>query len=364
MDTVRVVEMTGVEPLRSQTIYHAVARNLDDRAPDTLLLVTPRAPYVSIGYHQDAEAELDLDACQRLGLSTVRREVGGGAVYLDSGQVFCQWILHSGRLPPALTDRFRLFAEPLVATYRAFGVLAEYRPVNDIHVSGRKIGGTGAATIGEADVMVGSLMFEFRADLMAGVLRVASEKMRDKVAASLRDYVTSLSRELGQAPPRAAVVARYLDECARALGRPFQAGTLRPEEIESAEQLDRTMGSPEWTFRRRHRPAAGVRIHQDVHVYEGVSKAPGGLVRATLVTRSGRIQDLSFSGDFTVLPQGALDGLTAALLGMSPDDPAGLEKALHAAYDRLRVDAPGLAPADLVAAIRAGLEHGPRSERE
>lgn len=355
-DTVRVVELTGADPLRSQTIYHAVARELDDRAPDTLLLVTPGAPYVSIGFHQDAEVELDLGACRRLGLPVVRREVGGGAVYLDSGQVFCQWIVRSGRLPAALTDRFRLFAEPLVATYRAFGVPAEYRPVNDIHVGGRKIGGTGAARIEEAEVMVGSLMFEFRPDLMAEVLRVASEKMRDKVAFSLREYVTSLSRELDPPPPRAAVVARYVDECARVLGRPFQAGTLRPEEIECAELLDRTMGSPAWTFHRRHRRVAGVRIHEDVHVYEGISKAPSGLVRATLVTRSGRIEDLSISGDFTMLPQGALGELTAAVRGMPLDDPAGLEKALHAACDRLGVDAPGLPPAELVAAIQAGLE--------
>lgn len=356
VDAVRVVELTGAEPLRSQTIYHAVARTLGDGAPDTVLLVTPGAPYLSVGFHQDAEVELDLGACRRLGLPIVRRETGGGAVYLDSGQVFCQWIVHPGRLPAALTDRFRLFAEPLVATYRAFGIPAEYRPVNDIQVSGRKIGGTGAARIEEADVMVGSLMFEFQPDLMAEVLQVASEKMRDKVASSLREYVTSFSRELGSPPPRAAVVTRYLDECARTLGRPFQAGTLRPEEIECAERLDATMGSPAWTFRRQHRRAAGVRIHQDVHIYEGISKAPGGLVRATLISRSGRIEDLSISGDFTMLPQGALGEVTAAVQGMPVGDPAALEGALRAAYDRLHVDAPGLPPAELVSAIQAGLE--------
>ncbi|MHB1432204.1 MAG: lipoate--protein ligase family protein [Streptosporangiaceae bacterium] len=355
MDAVRVVEMTGTDPLRSQTIYHAVARTLDDDAPDTLLLVTPGAPYVSTGFHQDAEVEVDLDACQRLGLPVVRREVGGGAVYLDSGQVFCQWVIRSGRLPAALADRFRLFAEPLVATYRAFGVPAEYRPVNDIHVRGRKIGGTGAARIEEADVMVGSLMFEFQPDLMARVLRVMSEKMRDKVASSLREYVTSLSRELDPPPARSAVVARYLDECARTLGRPFQAGTLRAEEIECAERLDRTMGSTAWTLHRQHRAVAGVRIHQDVHVYEGVTKAPGGLVRATLVSRSGRIEDLSFSGDFTMLPREALGELTAAARGMPVDDPAELTRVLHATFDRLNVDAPGLPPTELVAAIQAGL---------
>ena len=63
-----------------------------------------------------------------------------------------------------------MFIEPVVRTYRELGVQADYRPINDIHVAGRKIGGTGAASIGEATVMAGSFMFDFDTATMAKCL--------------------------------------------------------------------------------------------------------------------------------------------------------------------------------------------------
>ena len=353
-EPIRLLELAGVPALRSQTVFHAAGYEMGTDGPDTILLVTPGEPYVSIGFHQDPAVELDLEACHELELPVVRREVGGGAVYLDRGQVFCQWIFRADRLPASLAERFELYARPLVETYRAFGIPAEYRPVNDIHVAGRKIGGTGAARIGEAEIMVGSLMFEFRPDLMARVLRVSSEKMRDKVATALRDYVTSMSRELESPPPREAVARRYLEECAAALGRPLEPGALSPAETRRAERLDRTMGSRAWTFQRRRRDLSGVKIHEDVHVHEGTHKAPAGLVRVTVVVRSGAIEDLSITGDFTLLPQAALDQVEAALRGL-PADPARVEEGLIAAYARLGVDAPGLPPSEVAAAIGAAL---------
>lgn len=351
---VRVVHLPDAPPLRSQTVYHAVAHEMGEGGPDTILLVTPNAPYISIGFHQDPEVELDLHACGELGLPVVRREVGGGAVYLDRGQVFCQWIFRADRLPAALSDRFALYAEPLVATYRAFDVPAEYRPVNDIHVKGRKIGGTGAARIGSAEIMVGSIMFEFQPETMARALRVSSEKMRDKVATALRDYVTSLSRELGTMPPREAVVDRYLRECEQALGRPLEPGALGAAETRRCERLDRTMGSRAWTHAKHRRPLSGVRIHQDVHVHEGTRKAPAGLVRATLVVRSGAIEDVSISGDFTILPQGSLDGLERGLRGV-PAEAGAMGAAVADLYASLGIDAPGLTPSELSAALLAAL---------
>lgn len=357
-DPIRVVELEGVPPLRSQTVYHAVGYEMGPEGPDTILLVTPSAPYVSIGFHQDPRVELDLEACGALGLPVVRREVGGGAVYLDDGQVFCQWVFRADRLPAALAERYRRYSEPFVSTYRALGVPAEYRPVNDIHVGGRKIGGTGAARLGEAEIMVGSLMFDFDAEVMARILRVSSEKMRDKVAQAMRDYVTTLTRELDAPPDRAAVVAGYLQECGRTLGRPVERGEPRAAETRRAEALDGTMGSAEWTFRTPRRDLRGVKIHQDVHVHEGTHKAPAGLVRATVVTRSGAIEDCSISGDFTLLPQGALEEVEGALRGV-PADPARVETAVAAAYERLGVDAPGLPPAEVAAAVGAALGNGP-----
>jgi len=71
-------------------VYHAVAHTMEPHDPDTIILVSPAGPYLCIGYHQDLEEEVDAAYCATRGLLILRREVGGGAVYLDDGQISCQ----------------------------------------------------------------------------------------------------------------------------------------------------------------------------------------------------------------------------------------------------------------------------------
>ena len=64
----------------SQLIYHALAK----LGREALCLVSPSAPYVCIGFHQDVAQEVDLDFCQANNIPVFRREVGGGAVSFGS----------------------------------------------------------------------------------------------------------------------------------------------------------------------------------------------------------------------------------------------------------------------------------------
>ena len=66
----------------SQLIYHALAR----MGREALCLLSPGTPYVCIGYHQNASLEVDMEYCRENHLPVFRREVGGGAVYLDGNQ--------------------------------------------------------------------------------------------------------------------------------------------------------------------------------------------------------------------------------------------------------------------------------------
>lgn len=351
MEPIRVVDVGEVPPVTSQAVYHAVAYALEEATPDTILLVTSFKPYVSIGYHQDATKEVDLEYCAQEGLPVIRREVGGGAVYLDRNQVFCQWIFHRERLPARLEERFSLYIQPLVETYHQLGIPAYHRPINDIQVSGRKIGGTGAASIGMSEVVVGSLMFDFNHELMARVLRVPSEKMRDKVFQSIQEYVTTMKRELGVVPEREEVKALYLQRCEQALGRKIEPGTLTEREWEVVRELEERFSSEEWLYQKGGlRQSQVIKIHADVHVAEVTHKAPGGLIRVTARMREGRIDDLAISGDFTILPAWAVGALEQALRGL-PLKPEAIHQRTRDVYRALSVQAPGMSPEDLTQAV-------------
>lgn len=353
MNTVRVLDLGLVSPLRSQAIYHGVAYAMTPETPATIILVGPTQPYVCIGYHQELEKEVDEAYCREHELPVYRREVGGGAVYLDKGQVFTQWVFPRGRLPLDLEKRFALYIRPLVETYRAMGIDAALRPVNDVHVAGKKIGGTGAAQMGDADVVVGSLMFDFNFDLMARVLKVPSEKMRDKIFQSLNEYMTTMTRELGQTPDYETVKQEYLRQCAAALDAAVELDEPTPAELAATEEIEARFASDEWLYQKGGlRQTGAVKIHADVYLVEAAYKAPGGLIRATARLREGRIDDLTLSGDFTMLPAFAVGALEQALRGVTLA-PEPVRARVAEFYRSLTVQSPGVSVEDWVAAVTA-----------
>jgi len=347
---IRLLDLGLVPPVRSQTIYHAVAYSLEEGSPDTIILVGPTEPYVCIGFHQELEKEVEVEFCRARGLPVYRREVGGGAVYLDQNQVFVQWVFHHHALPRDIAERFALYVRPLVETYRALGIPADYRPINDVHVQGKKIGGTGAAQMGLAQVVVGSLMFDFDFDLMSRVLRVPSEKMRDKVCQSLHEYMTTMTRQLGFAPDRNDVIGIYLDRVQAALGRRIARGEPTAKELALAASLDQQFATDEWLHQKGGLRHTGIKIHEDVRVMEVTAKAPGGLVRVTARVRHGRMDDLTLSGDFTMLPKFAPGALELALRGTALEANA-VQARLEEVYRALSIQSPGLTVGDLTNTI-------------
>jgi lipoate---protein ligase len=358
MNPIRLLDLGPVSPLHSQTVYHAVGHALVADAPDTIILVGPDRPYVCVGYHQAIEKEVDLEYCRERELPVYRREVGGGAVYLDDGQLFTQWVFRAGHLPADLEARFELYIRPLVETYQALGIPAYLRPINDVHVGGKKIGGTGAAQMGDADVVVGSLMFTFDKATMARVLKVSTEKMRDKVFQSLEQYMTTMQEQLSALPDRAAVKRLYVERCAAALGTQIVPGELTPVELAAIAEIDARFMSDEWLYLRGGLPQRarlgqgqiGVKIHEDVRVAEAAFKAPGGLIRATVRLISGIVDDAAFTGDFTLLPAAALDALGEGVRNL-PLDREALTARLRELYLEHTIRSPGVTPEHFAEAL-------------
>ncbi|SFM57704.1 lipoate-protein ligase A [Ectothiorhodospira mobilis] len=347
----RVLDLDHQPPYRSQAVYHGIAAALTAGDDPVLTLLSPSDPYVCVGLHQDIALEVDEAYCQEQGLPVIRRRVGGGAVYLDRHQLFFHFIYPAEHAPRRISEIYGHFTDPVIETYRRLGVDAHFRPVNDIQVNGRKIGGTGAATLGEATVMVGSFLFDFDVDTMSRCLKVPSEKFRDKLRQGMDDYITTLTRELGHPPSREEVIATFLQALRDRLGVEPVADNPTPAEEAAIAQQERALADPDWTHQKGRRfVEGGVKIAEGTHLADGAEKAPGGLVRARLLSRDGRVADLSLSGDFTVFPQTGMERVAQALRGL-PLDPEGLEVAISRAMQREEMDLPGVDPRHIATAI-------------
>jgi len=343
----QLFQLGHVPWIDSQLIYHAQPRV----GVEGLNILAPNEPYVCLGYHQDLEQEIDEAFCREHGIPIFRREVGGGAVYLDGNQVFYQIVLHRDH-PLAQGGRTAFcqrMLQPVADAYRDLGVAAQYRPVNDIVTDdGRKISGTGAATIGDYVVLVGNLIADFDYEMTARVLRVPDEKYRDKVFKSMRENLTTLKRETGRVLDWDEMVTPLVRRFEQVLG-PLESGELSQAVRDKVEELKPRFQSVEWLHKKGRREAGrNVKIATGVNVVRQIHKAPGGLIRATVEVSAGRWNYVSLSGDFFCYPRDAIGDLESALEGTLCTQ---LRDVLARFYATHEIETPGVCIDDWVKAL-------------
>ena len=349
----RVIDCGRVSAIQSQSVWYGIAARMKPEDSPVLTLLNPRDPYVCIGFHQNAGLEVDERYCASHGIGIIRRRLGGGAVYLDDNQLIFHFVFPRRCAPTRVAQLYPMFIEPVVRTYRDLGIDAAYRPLNDIHVDGRKIGGTAAAILDQATVLGGMFLFDFDAATMARCLKVPSEKFRDKLQQTLADYVTSMQRLLPQVPTRETVKSlflRHVSDCLNvipeeSIASEYEHGAIAQEAIRLSDPL--------WTSRTgRKFVSRGVKVAADTYLTEGVSKAPGGLIRIQLLAREDRIVDIEISGDFTCHPPPGIEGLADRLRGASLSG-SRLVDTIAGIVDMLGLELPGVGPEHLAAAIES-----------
>ncbi len=328
----------------SQALYHAAAH----LGREALFILRPATPYVCIGYHQDAEQEIDLGFTHQNDIPVFRREVGGGAVYLDGQQLFFQLILRHDRsgVPSNIAEFYRKFLQPVIETFRRFGVPAEYKPVNDIVTNGRKISGTGAAQIDDMLILVGNFIQDFDYETMSKCLKVPDEKFRDKVHKTMYENLTTFLRETGSIPENADLAAELSRRYEFLLGD-MDSRPLDQQLTNKADELLAEMNTPQWLMAndRRRPDIKQVKIAEGIYVVQKVFKTPGGLVRATAVNEHGTLHDVHISGDFFFFPAIYLVDLEQTLEGILADASI-ITQTVMRFYQQYQIESPGLTPAD------------------
>ena len=329
----------------SQTIYHA----LGYLGREALSLVSPATPYVCIGFHQDVEQEVDMGFCRENNIPIFRREVGGGAVYLDGNQLFYQLILRKDNplVPLKKQTFYRKFLDPVIRVYQRIGIPAEYKPINDLVTGTRKISGTGAGEIEDCIVFVGNLILDFNYEMMTRILKVPDEKFRDKIHKTMVDNLSTIRRELGGAeaslwdePSLNAMLAEEYEK---------MVGPMEPSEKDQALQdkmdhLLTRMLSESWLYQKgRKTQGRDVKIRAGVKVVHKMYKAQGGLIRAEYEVREGKMTHVRLSGDFFCYPEKAIEKLEAKLEGQALKEAIIL---IHQFYAIENIETPGISIED------------------
>lgn len=336
----------------SQLLYHALAQ----LGRESLCLLSPATPYVCIGFHQDVVQEVDLEFCRANDIPVFRREVGGGAVFLDGNQLFFQLILHRDNpIAPKRIDVFyKKFLQPVIEVHQRIGIAAEYKPVNDLIVETRKISGTGAAEIGDSIVFVGNLILDFDYETMSRVLKIPDEKFRDKVKKTIEENLSTIRRELGKQKyeqlDEPTLNNMMVEEFEKLLG-PLKPANKNDELIAKMKKLEASMINNAWLFQKGKRVEGRVvKVRSGLEVVQRMHKASGGLIRAEFAIEGGKYKGVTISGDFFCFPKDTVGRLAATLEDCLADN---VSNAITDFYQTKKIDIPGVSPDDWMQVFRS-----------
>jgi len=362
----RLLKLGGIDPIETQIMYEAVATARErESVSDTIIFCWPKVPLVCIGYHQEVQREIDYDFCQKNNIPVVRRILGGGAVYLDSGQLFYQIIASEDnpKVPNTIDKLFAKLLQAPILTYQEIGIPVEYKPINDIQIQGRKISGNGVGKVAKVNILTGNLIINFNYEQMVKILKVPSEKFRDKVASSLKERVTTIFREIGNEIDKNYLMELLKKNFEKTLTIELQEDQLIEEETIILNNLRQKYLSREWLFQTslRHSKLMQksqvlsetdrmVKIATGVYICESVFKSEGGVIRATMEILDNKIRDILISGDFEFFPKERLVELEKEITGLELNETT-LTNKIEQFYKIYDIQAPGTLPQDFTRAI-------------
>jgi lipoate-protein ligase A len=316
------------------------------RIPDTFRFMR-FPPTALIGRHQALSQEVDVPHCQAHGIGIVRRITGGGAIYLDEGQlgwglIFNRSALGAGSLPEIARDICLAVASGL----RRLGVEARYRPRNDIEVDGRKVSGTGGFFDGETLIYQGTVLVDMNPAAMVAALRVPRAKLEKRQLDSAAQRVVTLRELLGPRTPGLPAIQRAL----------LEAFAERFDVEWNDENLSAEEESLAW---RRHAEEIGTEAFvtgiddpaRDHDFAVGQHACPGGSITTYLRLEGParlRVGQALITGDFFVAPPRTVLDLEAALRGAYVADIGAVIDSFFAEH---AVEALTVTPADFRASI-------------
>ncbi|MGI9225767.1 MAG: lipoate--protein ligase family protein [Woeseiaceae bacterium] len=350
----RIID-TGVREGRANIAFDAalIEERQAGNVPDTIRFLS-FPPTALIGRHQDLSREIDLDYCAKHKIGTVRRITGGGAIYLDEGQLGWELVFDRSSLGiAALPEVAEAICNAAAAGLQALGVDAKFRPRNDIEVDGRKISGTGGFYDGDVLIYQGTVLVDLNPQRMVNALHVPESKLAKRNLDSAAQRVVTLKELLGPQTPdleliKIAMIRGFKD----VLGIEAEYGEITAREEQLAkEHYDEEIGSEEF-LTEIDNPAA------DDNVLAGTHTGAGGTIDA-FVKLEGPTQEVLqrvlISGDFFVTPPRVVFDLEAALQGVRLED---IEPAIEQFFIDTDIDTLSVTPADFQASIANALAAG------
>lgn len=150
-----------------------------------------KPPAVSIGYFQRIDEEIDIKKCSQLGIDVIRRLTGGGSVLHDSELTYS---FVTRKYPQGIMESYKMICDAIVISINKLGFNAKFFPLNDIILNDKKVSGNAQTRKKGVLLQHGTILLNVDVEKMFSVLKVPSEKIRDKMITSIKERTIGLNK--------------------------------------------------------------------------------------------------------------------------------------------------------------------------
>lgn len=148
-----------------------------------------------IGSHQSVSNEVDVPSARRLGFSVTRRMSGGGTMLCEPGRTITYSMYLPGSAVEGLSFRqsYAALDAWAVRAFKALGVPASYREINDIISPRGKIAGAAQARRRGFVLHHTTIAHSMEVELLPRLIRIGRDRMSERGVRSAEKPVSPLS---------------------------------------------------------------------------------------------------------------------------------------------------------------------------
>ena len=247
----------------------------ENKIPPTIRFYGWNPPTLSVGYFQNIEKEINLDAVKKHGLGFVRRPTGGRGVLHDQELTYSVIVSEEHpEMPKTVTEAYRVISEGILEGFRELELDAYFaiprtekekqslkNPRSsvcfdapswyELVVEGRKVAGSAQTRQKGVILQHGSILLDLDEDKLFDLFIYKNDRLRERMQRNFKQKAVAIN-EL-------AKEKITIEEASNAFKKGFEKGLnihlepyeLTEEETEFVADLARTKyAADEWNYRR------------------------------------------------------------------------------------------------------------------